>query len=79
MSSATRDLGQRRRVDDALAQIGELPLGQVGELAVGEVGDDPSEHRVAEELEPFVRRLAAGDLGAPRAVRHRPAQQRRIR
>ncbi len=74
MSHLDGHLRQRRGVDDALAQVGELALGQVAVAAEGEVGDHPAEHGVAEELEPLVGGLPA-HLRAPRPVRHRPAQQ----
>src|SRR5690606_11094786 len=60
-------LGERHRVDDRLADVGELALAEVGVGVEGVVGDDQPEDGVAEELEALVR-LVAGVLGAPRAV-----------
>jgi len=71
------DLGQGRRVDHALAQIGELSLREIAVLTVGEVGDHPTQHGIAEELESLVARLAP-DLAAPAAMRHGAAQQRHV-
>ncbi len=39
-----------------LRSVGEASLGEVRVLLVDVIGDDPAEHRVAEELESFVRR-----------------------
>ena len=50
----TRHVGERHRVDDALAEVGERSLGEFGEPAEHEIGDHPPEDGVAEELEAFV-------------------------
>ena len=74
---AAGDGRERCRVDHALAQVGQLPLGHVGVAAVDEVGHRPAEHGISEELEPLVR-LLAGRLRAPAAVRHGATQQSHV-
>ncbi len=69
--------GQRSGVHHALAKVGELALGKIAVTPIGDLGDDPSEHRIAEELEAFVRRLTS-HLCAPRAVSKGSPQQRQI-
>ena len=44
---------------------------------VGDLGNDPTEHRVAEELEAFVGGLTS-HLGTPRAVGQGTSKQRLI-
>ncbi len=72
-----RDLGQRRCVDHALAQVGELAFGEIAVHSVGQVGHHPAEHGVAQELEPLVAGRAT-HFGAPAAMSQRTAQQARI-
>ena len=60
-------VGQRQRVHDALAEVGELAFGRVLEPPVRDVGHGPTQHGVAEELQPLVA-LVAGMLGAPRSM-----------
>ena len=67
------DLGQRDRVDHALAQVGQLALGHVVAV-VHHVGDRPAEHGVAEELQPLVADRTGG-LGTPRTMGERTTQQ----
>src|SRR5262245_11591190 len=63
-------LGQRDGVDGRLAAVGQLALAEPGVGVEGMVGDDGPEHRVAEELEPFVG-VVAGVLRTPRPVDER--------
>ena len=67
------DFGQRDRIDHALAQVGQLALGHVVAV-VHHVGDRPTEHGIAEELEPLVAD-GAGSLGTPRPMGERTTQQ----
>ena len=53
------------------------PSGSPGMVAVEVLGDDDPEHRVAEELEPFVR-LLARHLGAVGAVAQGEVQEPRV-
>ena len=57
------DGGEGLGAHDGGADPGEVPLRQLRMVAVEVLGDDDPEHRVAEELEPFVR-LLARHLGA---------------
>ena len=66
-AEALGHLGERDGVHHRLADLGEVALGKLRVGPVHVVGDDDAEHRVAEELEALVRRVA-GVLGAPGAV-----------
>src|SRR4051794_34015949 len=54
-----RDLAEGLGTHHRRPQLRQLALGQLRVLLVGETGDDETEHRVAEEFEPFVRLLDA--------------------
>ena len=54
-----RDLGEHLGVHDRGPHLRELALGELRVRPEDVVGDDEAEHRVAEELEPLVRRLVA--------------------
>src|SRR6266576_3004774 len=49
------DVGERRHVHDRRAELGEIALGHPRVHPVREIGHDQAEHRITEELEPFVR------------------------
>ncbi|CAB5028423.1 unannotated protein [freshwater metagenome] len=68
---------QRGLRDDRCSDLSEVPLGGFGEPADHVIGDGQAEHRVAQELEPFVR-FVTGVLGTPGTVREREGQQRRV-
>src|SRR6478735_11184853 len=68
------DLGERARVDDGGAQLGQPALGEVGVLEVERLGDDHAEHRVAEELQALVGRQVAVLVGVG-AVRQGKLEQ----
>ena len=75
---ALAEAGQRHRVDQRRAQLGELALVVGGEAPEQVLADDQLEHGVAEVLETLVvvartARLAA--LVVPRGVGHRLAEQ----
>ena len=72
-----RDLGEHARVHDAGAHLRQVTFGQLREVLEHVVRHDEPEHRVAEELEPFVRRRPVV-LRAPRSVRERAEQQRTV-
>ncbi len=72
-----RHVGERQRVHDALAEVGELTFGRVIEPPVRDVGDRPTEHRIAEELQPLVAQIP-GMLRAPRPMIERLIEQRPI-
>ena len=69
-----RHLGQRRCVDDALAQVGQCTFGEVAETMKHQVSDNPAEDRVAKKLEPLVAVLIVG-LGNPGTMAHCPPKQ----
>ena len=67
-------VGQRARVDDRGAQLGQPPLGEVRVGEVERLGDHDPEHRVAEELQALVGRDLPVLVGE-RAVRQGTLQQ----
>lgn len=76
-AQATGHVGERPHVDHARPQLRQLPLGQVRVVVEQRRGDHHAEDRVAEELQPLVRRQATV-LVRVRAVGQRAFQQVRF-
>ncbi len=70
-------LGQRRRVDDRGAHLGQLAFGQLRVGAEDVIGYDQTEDGITQELEPLVG-LDRTALRAPRAMGDGMCQEGRV-